>query len=438
MAVAFVFLPSWLKRLSVLVSATVLVQLINFALLPVLLRLFGPEAYGEYGAFQALLLVLLPLSALGLPQALVQAKGRLQKYSLVQLSLFISVALALLVFVVSLLFAGPIAQVLSLSNLTLWLYAIPVAMLGSTLLQLRQQQLIGLQQVRTLARAEVVQNLLVQLSRLGGGGMHSGASVLVAIALLAPWAHCCFLTQSAPRAPRAIVRYGRLLKLGATKRRKRLLRVMRQFQAFIWFQTPQQLLNTAAQSAPVLLLAGYFGPSAAGFYTLAKTVLALPALVLGKAVGDVFYPHFVHCAEQRQPLVLVLLKAMAGLALLGLLPFALLAFYGHEIFGWVFGDQWQSSGDYARWMALWLYVAFVNTPCVKAVMVLRIQHWATLLNLFTFIGRVLAFVWVASDNGQPVSAIAAFALVGLLHVLLFSSMTLYFCGKKESAVAGKV
>ena len=49
------------RQVSLLLSGTLLVQLINFGFMPLVLRIYGPAEFGELGAFNALLLLLFPL-----------------------------------------------------------------------------------------------------------------------------------------------------------------------------------------------------------------------------------------------------------------------------------------------------------------------------------------------------------------------------------------
>src|SRR5690606_33706852 len=71
-----------------------------------------------------------------------------------------------------------------------------------------------------------------------------------------------------------------------------LRKVAYEYRDFPLYRAPQAVLNAASQSLPILMLTSFFSPSIAGFYTLTRTVLALPATLLGSSVQSVFYPHF--------------------------------------------------------------------------------------------------------------------------------------------------
>ncbi|QBL09777.1 lipopolysaccharide biosynthesis protein [Rheinheimera sp. D18] len=419
------------RQVSLLLSGTMLVQLINFGFMPLVLRIYGPAEFGELGTFNALLLILFPLAALCLPMAVVQGRNRTQSRHIASLAWLVALGFSSLLFVLLLLFKQPLLVLLSVENIGNLVFLLPLAMLFAARLQIAQQILIKQQQFKVLAKADVLQALLVNLSRLLFGLWQSISAVLITIAAFGYMLHAILLQLFSGRAEPSWQPVSLIRHLGSRRYWLGLRRTLRKFRAFPLFQTPQALLNAAAQSAPVLILAALYGSTAAGFYTLAKTVLMLPAILLGRAVGDVFYPHFTKAYQQGKPLAGILVKATLGLAAVGLIPFSVFIVAGPWLFDWVFGAQWQQSGDYARWMAVWLYFAFVNTPSVKAVMVLQVQHWAIALNVLTLSLRLALLWFVGSHTGDPIKAIAAFAMVGVMHSAIFTLMALYFSKARQ-------
>uniref|UniRef100_A0A486XV20 O-antigen flippase Wzx n=1 Tax=Rheinheimera sp. BAL341 TaxID=1708203 RepID=A0A486XV20_9GAMM len=403
-----------------------LVQLINFGFMPLVLRIYGPVEFGELGAFNALLMLLFPLAALCLPMAVVQGRNRTECRLIASTAWAAAVGFSLLTLLVLLLFKQQLLILLAVESIGNLVFLLPLAMLFAARLQINQQLLIKQQQFKLLAKADVMHALVVNVARLLFGFWQSIAAVLVTIASFAYLLHSLFLRLLGGQALRSWQPLGILRHALSRRYWCKLRRTLVRYRAFALYQTPQALLNAAAQSAPVLVLAATFGSAAAGFYTLAKAILALPAMLLGRAVGDVFYPHFTQAYQQQKPLVSIIAKASLSLAALGLIPFSVFIVAGPWLFDWVFGSQWQASGDYARWMALWLYFAFVNTPAVKAVMVLKVQHWAIALNVFTLSLRLLALWWVGHLTNDPVLAISVFALVGVLHCTLFTAIAVYF------------
>src|SRR5690606_8930446 len=138
-------------------------------------------------------------------------------------------------------------------------------------------------------------------------------------------------------------------------------------------RAPQILINAISQSMPILLLASFFGPASAGFYSIGRTVLGMPTQLIGKSVGDVFYPRIAEAANNGENITRLLTKATLALAAVGILPFGIVMIFGPWLFEFVFGGEWKIAGEYARWLALWSFFAFVNRPSVKSIPVLNLQ-----------------------------------------------------------------
>src|SRR5699024_8920966 len=122
-----------------------------------------------------------------------------------------------------------------------------------------------------------------------------------------------------------------------------------------------------SQSLPVLMLAGFFGPASAGFYSLGRATLAMPTALLGKAISDVFYPHIAEAVHKDKNIYHPLLKTTLLLLLIGVVPFGIIILWGPILFELVFGHSWNQAGEYARWLSIWLLFGFVNRPVVSAI-----------------------------------------------------------------------
>ncbi|WP_419569485.1 lipopolysaccharide biosynthesis protein [Rheinheimera sp.] len=431
------FAKNLVRQLSLLISGTVLCQLINYAAMLVILRLYGPAEFGQFGAFNAVLQLLLPLAAFSLPTAIPLAGSRVQSKALVSLSLWLSLAFFTAFLLFLLLEQRYFLAVFSLESIGNWVFLLPLALLLSARLQLVQQSLLKLQQFHLVVRAEVLQAAGINLARILLGCWQNVAAVLMAIAAVASGTNRWLLNRVAGAALRA--EWQPLnFQPGRARYWLRLQRTLKQFRAFPLYQTPQLLLNGAAQNVPVLVLASLFGPSTVGFYVLAKTLLELPAMLLSRAIGDLFYSHVTRLYQQQGALDTMLMKATLSLAVLGLVPFGAVILWGPALFGWLFGAEWRQAGDYARWMALWLYFAFVNIPSVKAVMVLQLQHWAIVLNLLTLGLRILALYWVGVVTDNPVLAVAAFALVSSAHCVIFTALALGVSAARARQLQGQL
>src|SRR5690606_8080535 len=174
----------------------------------------------------------------------------------------------------------------------------------------------------------------------------------------------------------------------------------------------QAVLNAASQSLPILMLTSFFSPSIAGFYTLTRTVLALPATLLGSSVQSVFYPHFNEAVIAKNKTLPLLVKATVALAAIGVWPFLIVILFGPFLFKLIFGEMWLIAGQYAQWLSIWLFFGLINRPSVSSIPVFRMQHWFLGYEVCSILLRALAIYVGFFYFSNALIAIAIFSILG--------------------------
>src|SRR5699024_3571808 len=134
----------------------------------------------------------------------------------------------------------------------------------------------------------------------------------------------------------------------------------------------------------------FFGPATAGFYNIGRTVLSMPSRLIEKAVGDVFYPRIAVAANTGENLNKLIKKATWYLVGVGIIPFSIVILFGPFLFTLVFGSEWTTAGEYARWIALFSFSTFINKPAVKSFPVLNAQRFHLFFTIFRAAIRTLA------------------------------------------------
>ena len=77
---------------------------------------------------------------------------------------------------------------------------------------------------------------------------------------------------------------------------------------------PQFFIKTASDSLPVLLIATFFGPIAAGFYALSRKVMGIPSTLIGNSIGNAFYPKITEAAQNGQNVYALVTRATVTMA----------------------------------------------------------------------------------------------------------------------------
>lgn len=414
----------FVRNVLAVVTGTATAQAITIAFAPVITRLYGPESFGQLGAFMALLNVLAPIAALTYPIAIVLPKKDEDALAIAKLSVLLALSVTVLVALALFFSAEQLAGSLGLQAIADFLMLIPVAMFFAACMQVAEQWLIRKGKFSVTARVAIIQSLLLNVGKAGLGVFYAGAGVLVGLAVAGRVLHAAMLAAGAGLFS------GRS---GGRTTLTELLGCARIHADFPLFRAPQVLLNALSQSLPIVLLASLFGPASAGFYTLARTVMAVPSMLIGKSVSDVFYPKFTEAAHAGKPLAGLIYKATAALAVVGVCPFLLVVLLGPWLFALVFGSEWRVAGEYGQWLACWLFFGFINRPSVAAIAALSLQKSFLLYEIALVVTRVVAiyvgFFVFESDR----VAVAAFSLAGAIMNVLLISATIMACSRKSAA-----
>src|SRR5690625_1791094 len=256
----------FVRNVLLVATGTAGAQAITMAFSPIITRLYGPEAFGLLGTFTATLAILTPIAALTYPIAVVLPKKDDDARSIAKLSLLLALTISLTVGIVFLFGDRTIARLLGIEAIAAYLLLIPLAMFSDALKQIMQQWLIRKKQFKISARIAITQSLILNSAKAGVGFVHPAGAALIILATLG---HALYATQ---------------LWLGARRWTKpehhihrpseslpKLKTLAYQHQDFPLYRAPQVTINAVSQSLPVLMLASFFGPATAGFYTLSRS-----------------------------------------------------------------------------------------------------------------------------------------------------------------------
>lgn len=400
----------FVRSVAVVASGTAAAQAITVLFSPIITRLYGPEAFGVLGVFNAVVSTFVPVASLAYVHAIVLPKEDRDAYLVLRLSLFIAVVMAGLCALFIIPMHEWLAQQLGAPMVAPFLFLIPIVILFSAAEQAYSQWLIRCKRFTNLSKVSVAQALGVNVMYTGTGLIAPGAGTLIGVATVGHFFHA-WLLRLGSRGSVPIVKKSEDEKV-------RMRDLAGQYRDFPMYRAPQQLLNAVSQGLPAVLLSVFFGPAAAGFYVLSSRVLRLPADLVSQSVGKVFLPRVAEAARNGENLQRLIIKATMGLAAVGLVPFGLIILAGPTLFGFVFGADWVTAGHYSRWLALWLFFGFINRPSVQAIPILGVQGQFLLYECFSLALRIGSLAFGGLVLEYDLGTIMLFAIVGAVINLI--------------------
>ncbi|MBU9723086.1 MULTISPECIES: lipopolysaccharide biosynthesis protein [Bacillaceae] len=406
----------FVRNVAIVATGAAGAQAITLLFSPIITRIYGPEAFGVLGVFMALVAIVSPIAAMTYPIAIVLPKKDADAKLLIRISIYTSILMAVFIALLLVFYSNHIVLLLQLEDIAPFLYLIPLVIVFTGFLQVTKQWIIRTKQFSVTARVLFLQALFLNSAKVGMGWINPVASVLIIITTIGSAIHALMLIIG--------IRGSKTSHHEDTEKPSNVMELMKKYRDFPLYRAPQVFLNAISQSLPVLLLASFFGPASAGFYSIGKTVLSIPGQLIGHAIGDVFYPRIAEAANNGHKLTNLVIKATLALCAVGIIPFGIVIIFGPWLFGFVFGMDWVLAGEYARWIALWTFFLFINTPSVKALPVLSAQLFHLNFTVFTIIARVISLAVGYYAFSSDLISVALFGLSGALINLLLILITI--------------
>lgn len=390
-------------------SGTVIAQLLLICATPLLTRLYNPKEFGVFAVFTSLLSFFTIASSMRYEIAIPLPKSHRHASYVVALSLLINIFVSLLILLITNFFSRQIAFFTKtpLIEHYLWLLPFGVFCLGSY--KIFNYWAIRNQAYTTVAKTKIVQSISSIIIQIFSGLIGQGAIGLIVGRLVGQSAGTWTLAKDFNIKAYWLNDGYRIIF--------QILEIGKKYKNFFKYDTVASIIDTVNSQFPQILLAVMFGPVTSGYYMLVDRVLAMPASLIGQAVGQVFYGDW-RTIQDTDLLLKKTIKIINALVALIILPTVLIFFLSASIFPIIFGHKWTMAGIFATWMIWGSAAQFVYSPISMALMATNGQKINLAIHSFLLILRSLAFT------------IGYFSQNSLLTIqmLSFSNMLIYGTG----------
>lgn len=122
------------------------------------------------------------------------------------------------------------------------------------------------------------------------------------------------------------------------------------------------LVSLFSGLAPMIFIADRYGASALGQYGLVVSTLYLPSVLVGQAIGQVYYQRACRMQGDGVPFAGLVITTSLNLAKVGVPMYALIALLAPLMYPVLFGAGWESAGELARWLCIAAAAGFLSTP----------------------------------------------------------------------------
>jgi O-antigen/teichoic acid export membrane protein len=397
-------------RAARLMGATALGQLLAFAAAPFLTRWLGPQAFGEFGVYVAVLGALSGAVSWRLGLAVPVPGDDREATAIVGAGLFATVvSCAIVALGIALVGTQLTRDWFELETAAPLLWFVPIALLGIGVgdvlggwgLRHRQYQALVAQRVTRSTWTTGWQLVHAFFRRASAHALVIGDAV-GRIWSIVPIARIAWRTER---------------ERGPLPDWSAIRAALRAHRAFVLAATPANLLNKLGEWIPVLLLTAWWGPVASGLFVVGQRLVGVPIGLIGDSAGQVYIAELAAAQRgDRSAFRPLFARYARTLAMLAVVTAIVLFAIGPSGFALALGAEWADAGRMVRWQSVALAIQLVAIPMAHTLVVLAFQNRQLLWDAARLAATVGAFL-LARQRGFD--AVDTVALHGAVSAVLY-------------------
>jgi O-antigen/teichoic acid export membrane protein len=382
------FNSEYFKSLSVLLSGTVIAQIIGYALAPLLTRLYSTAEMGELALYMRITGFIAAIATLRYESALPIPKYDGHSYLLYRISLLLSfVVLGISSLILISLIVTDITPGFS------WYYLVLI-ILGSAaivVINIGTNWSIRTGSFSLISRQKISNSLFSNFLKWGFAYLSWGYFGLIL---------ATFIGYFISSFEFAFNYRGLKKKFSKLKSRKKTWVLLKDHREFPLLNLPHILVDHGRDMLIATLILAYFSESVYGSFSHSYAMLRIPSMLIGVSLSQIFYNQAIKLYNENQYMLPLMIKTISMLVFISLVPFTILYLYGESIFAWIFGVNWAEAGSYSETMSFWLMVSFIVSPVSALPMILKKQKIALIFGIISALIQVLPFFIIPEIYGR--------------------------------------
>ncbi|MEO1034885.1 MAG: oligosaccharide flippase family protein [Pseudomonadota bacterium] len=374
-----------LKGIITLSGGSIIGHVVLAASSPLISRLYAPEEFGLFSIFFSIFGITSIISTLQYHNAIPVPREDRSGAEVFVAAVVILGGFSLLSFGVLALAIDWIADLAQMNAYQSLLWLLPAAIVAANFNLCLQFWFLRKKEYHNLAIVKGAQSVTMALGQIGLGLAKLGAIGLIVGHIVGQATGIVQLLWGVRRRYRE--------PFGAV-RGQGVVDALRTHRSYATMFTPAAILGASTVYLPAIALGVLYGPAAAGAFAFGLQLSKAGMSILVQSVSKVFLVNAIDDfnEENRPAIMRRALKFCFSQFLIGLPIFLPLVFFGEEIFGFLFGDNWAIAGKYVALLTPHLYTFFVFDHLVNLFIVTGKHQWKLIWDGLKFLVLVAIFV----------------------------------------------
>lgn len=403
----------FVKNVITLLTGSLISQVIIYASILYLTRLFSKELFGVYMLFSSIILILKPLVSLQFELAIILPKRDKDAANILVFSLITLLLSNFILWSCIFFFKKEILLFFEIEKLTNFIYLLPLSSFLFGCINTLNYWNNRVKLFKNIATGAVIKSSFMSTTQISTGlSIFNGLGLIPGL-ILGQITQSLFLLK---KTYKIIIKHKKNISF------KRMCFLARKYKDIPLFNTLISFSNTLSNEIPILLITKYFGFSYSGVYGLAIKIGKAPASIILDPIKQVFYNKATDVYNNKgdlNQLIKETSKYLLKIAFLIFIPIISISFF----LDFIFGEKWNEVGLYLRILTPWLFVIFFSYPLTSLILILNKQKIILFYDILLLTSRFLAFYIGYHFFNNILISITLFSTVG---VIFNAFILLYF------------
>lgn len=324
------------RNLLMVFRGTATAQLLGLAVLPILTRLFAPEAFGKYQVYQAILSALVIIASLRLEMLILRARAE-DVTPIVRSAIAVALLFSLVVAVAVFLAKAVAGEALSLSGFPVPLIAVGLFLSGA--MQAYSYVLTREHDFVALVRIKIIQAVAYALVAIAVGLLWQALVGLIVADIAGRLASVAVIHLHARRRSDPLLARGSL--------RPALLFAWEHRHAPL-ISAPGAFLNATGAAITPIMMYVHFSASVSGQFAVVQSAIGLPVAMIVASVSQVYIAQLSQQLRDHDIRAVALTNRVTVWAALPASIAVILIPFLPSLFVWAFGESWRVAGRFAQ------------------------------------------------------------------------------------------
>ena len=310
----------FLKSLAVLMTGTLVAQIIGYLLAPIITRLYTPAEMGEFGMFQRVTVLLATIATARYEYEFPLPKKDKHAFILFRFALKISLITIFLLLTAGIGFALMKGKGV---DFYLLLMLLIISVFSLAFFNLGTNWSIRKKYFKKISLSKMSNSITLNSSRVIFGFLGWGSLGLILSFVLSLMIGAAFFVYD-------FITLKFISKSSLHKLKTRVL--SREYKNFPLASLPHSLSDHARDLFIGIILIELFSESIFGSFDHTYKMLRIPAMLIGASLSQVFFNHISGKFNDGEPILPLFKKIIRYLAIFSTIPFAVIYFFGSELF----------------------------------------------------------------------------------------------------------